>query len=231
MNRGLLLFSGVVAAAVLALALPDDAMIAGVEGGAFVANAAYLLVAVALAASLAHRYQGRLGSGIRDALAWAALLLVAVTGYAYRELFTPIAQRVAAEFNPGSIITTAPGTAEVVRRRDGHYLVDMQANGKKLSFVFDTGASTVVLRAEDAGKLGIDVSKLNYTLPIATANGVSRAAEITIDRLSAGTISQQRVRALVARPGTLNENLLGMSFLEKLAFYGVENDRLVMRGK
>ena len=39
------------------------------------------------------------------------------------------------------------------------------------------------------------------------------------------------VRALVARPGALNESLLGMSFLEKLKSYSVEGGRLVLRGK
>jgi aspartyl protease family protein len=39
------------------------------------------------------------------------------------------------------------------------------------------------------------------------------------------------VRALIARPGSLRENLLGQSFLERLASYTVENNKLVMRGR
>ncbi len=228
---GLFLLAGVVAAAILALALPGDTRIAGVEGGAFVANAAYGLVAVALAASLVHRYRGRLGAGVRDALIWAGLFVALVAGYAYRDLLDPFAQRVMAELRPGSAIVSTPGVVEVARRRDGHYVVDMLANGVKLPFVFDTGASNVVLRAEDAAKLGIDLAKLTYSLPISTANGVSRAAEISLDSLGVGTIGQRRVRALVARPGSLDENLLGMSFLEKLSFYGVENSRLVLKSR
>lgn len=231
MNFGLLLFLGLIAAAALAFVWPQDAMIAGMEGGALIANVAYGLVAVALTASLVHRYRGRMGAGFRDAMIWMSVCFCLIAGYAYRDTLTPIAQRLAAEINPGVVVSPAPGVAEVVRRRDGHFVVDMQANGVKLPFVFDTGASSVVLRAEDAGKIGIDVSRLAYTQPIATANGISRAAEVTIDRLSAGGVSQTRVRALVARPGTLNENLLGMSFLEKLAFYGVENNRLVLRSQ
>ena len=231
MNLGFFLLLGVIAAAILAFLMPHDALIGGAAGGDVIAQSAYALVAVALAASLLHRYRGRLGQGARDMLIWVGLTVALVAGYAYRDLLTPIAQRIASEFNPGAAITTTPGVVEVARRRDGHYLIDMQANGAKLSFVFDTGATSVVLRAEDAGKIGVDTSKLNYNLTVSTANGSTQAAEILLDRLSVGTISQQRVRALVARPGALRENLLGMSFLEKLSSFGVENERLVLRGK
>jgi aspartyl protease family protein len=37
------------------------------------------------------------------------------------------------------------------------------------------------------------------------------------------------VPALVARPGMLGENLLGMTFLERLASYEVRGNRLVLR--
>jgi aspartyl protease family protein len=39
------------------------------------------------------------------------------------------------------------------------------------------------------------------------------------------------VTALVARPGALEESLLGMSFLERLKSYTVERDRLVLVAK
>ena len=231
MNTGLFLLIALVAAAILAFALPEGTTIAGKEGGALVANLAYGLVAVALAGSLVHRYRGRLGAGLRDALIWICLAGALVAGYSFRDQIEPLAQRVMAELNPGSVVTTEPGVAEIARRRDGHFAVDMLANGRKLTFMFDTGASSVVLRAEDSGRIGIDVSRLDFTQQISTANGMSRAAEISLDTLSVGTITQRRVRALVARPGALNESLLGMSFLEKLASYGVTGNRLVLRSK
>jgi aspartyl protease family protein len=56
------------------------------------------------------------------------------------------------------------------------------------------------------------------------------AAPVRLDRLEIGPISEVRVQALVARPGTLGENLLGMSFLERLQSYQVSEDRLILRG-
>ena len=38
------------------------------------------------------------------------------------------------------------------------------------------------------------------------------------------------VEALVAKPGTLNENLLGMSFLKRLRSYEFSGDFLTLRG-
>ena len=228
---GLLLLLAVIAAAVIAFFMPGDQFIAGIEAGDVVAHAAYGLIAVALLASLVHRYRGRLAAGLRDALLWIVIFGAVVTGYAYRDLLQPIKDRVLSELLPGRVETPAPGIAEVARRRDGHFVVDATADGAKLSFMFDTGASTVVLRGEDAKKLGMDPDALRYDTVVSTANGVTRAAQTSISKLTVGSITVQNVRATVARPGTLQENLLGQSFLEKLSGYAVENNRLVMRSR
>ena len=41
----------------------------------------------------------------------------------------------------------------------------------------------------------------------------------------------RNVRALVARPGALEESLLGMSFLERLKSYAVERGRLILTAR
>lgn len=226
---GLLLLLGVIAAAAIALAMPGDRLIAGMQGGDFVANAAYALIAVALIASLVHRYRGRLGAGLRDALLWVLIFGVLVTAYAYRDQLEPVRQRVLSELLPGHVESPTPGVAEVARRRDGHFVVDATADGARLRFMFDTGATTVVIRAEDARKLGIDPERLRYDTVVSTANGITRAAQVLLRTMSVGSITLQDVRATIARPGALQENLLGQSFLERLASYSVENNRLVMR--
>jgi aspartyl protease family protein len=228
---GLVLLLGVIGAAILAFLAPQDALIAGMPAGSVIANSAYGFLAVALAASLIHRYRGRLGSGLRDALIWVALFVALVTGYAYRGEIAPIADRVMAELLPGHVTTPAPQVAEVIRQRDGHFVIEAKANGYALPFIFDTGATSVVLRAEDASKLGIDVDKLGYTSVVSTANGTARAAEITLQSLAIGSIVERNVRALVARRGAMQESLLGQTFLERLASYSVSDDRLALRGR
>jgi len=128
--------------------------------------------------------------------------------------------------------STTSGYREVVAYMDGgSFALGGRANGVPLDFVFDTGATAVVLTADDAARLGWPASRLDYSVTVSTANGATRAAPITIERLAIGSIEERSVRALVARPGDLRENLLGMTFLTRLDAYEVRGDRLVLRGR
>jgi aspartyl protease family protein len=210
---------------------PSGHALADLENGQSLTIFFWGLFALVLLAGMVPRYRGRLSHALRDAALWVLVFGLFLSIYAYRDAFTPFTSRLMAELEPGSVMTPEPGEAAVVRRRDGTFVVDMVADGVNLSFIFDTGASMVVLRAEDAGKIGIDTAHLGYTEEVTTANGRTRAAEVEIASLSAGTVTLQNVRALVAEPGALYENLLGQSFLERLASYRVEGDRLVLRSK
>ena len=66
--------------------------------------------------------------------------------------------------------------------------------------------------------------------PVQTANGTTYAAHVRLRTLSLGPISLQDVEALVAKPGSLKENLLGMSFLSRLRSYEFTSDFLMLRG-
>ena len=78
--------------------------------------------------------------------------------------------------------------------------------------------------------MGLPLELLSYTVQVDTANGRARAASVTLDRLTVGGIVERSVPALVAQPGQLKSNLLGMSFLNRLQSWEVRGDRLVMRG-
>jgi len=67
---------------------------------------------------------------------------------------------------------------QIRKRSDGHFMVKTEANGISLSMLVDTGASTVVLKPADAQRLGIDVDKLRYAVPVQTANGTTYAASV-----------------------------------------------------
>jgi aspartyl protease family protein len=96
--------------------------------------------------------------------------------------------------------------------------------------MFDTGASRVVLRAEDAARLGFLMNSLIFSVRTSTANGTTMVAPITIDTISVGSITLHDVPAAVAKPGSLHVNLLGQSFLTRLREYRVEGDRLISEG-
>ena len=100
----------------------------------------------------------------------------------------------------------------------------------KIPMVLDTGASSVVLTQEAAKAAGLPIEVLNYTINVDTANGRTRAAAVTLDRLAVGGLTERSVPALVAQPGQLKTNLLGMTFLNRLESWEVRGDKLQMRG-
>jgi aspartyl protease family protein len=122
------------------------------------------------------------------------------------------------------------GAVAALRRPDGFFAVRAEVNNQPVSMLFDTGASWVTLRAEDAARLGIDAAALRFSIQSRTANGIAAMAPVMIATMSIGPITINNVPAVVAKPGTLQENLLGQSFLRRLRDYTVESDRVIFHG-
>jgi clan AA aspartic protease (TIGR02281 family) len=118
------------------------------------------------------------------------------------------------------------GSAE--RDADGRYIFDVVVNDVKMSMRYDDGIPLVTIRAEDAIRLGISFSRLDFATKIRTAKGSTDVAGITINAITVGSITYHLVPGFVARPGALDENILGHSFLGRLAAYRLEGNRLIM---
>ena len=211
---------------------PAEAPIFGLDHAQF-AQAA-LAGALALWLLLAGPWRLRradLARAVGGAAMWAALM-VALTGvYAYRFEFADLADRVLAELNPTEPLVGQGGEVIIGRRLNGEFVVSAKVNNTPASFLFDTGASAVVIRAQDARRMGLDVASLDYDVGVTTANGAAMAAETRLDQFAVGPIVVHNVRALIAKPGALSENLLGMSFLDRLQSYSVERGRLVLKAR
>ena len=189
----------------------------------------YGAFALLVARAIPGLFRGRVLAGVAALSFWAAALALILVGYAYRAEMAAVGQRVMATVFPGTVVETAPKEVTVFRRPDGQFVVTATAGRARLSFVLDTGASTVVLRAEDAARIGVPVARLAYTIPVSTANGRAMTAAVDLPQLKIGSIVEHDVEALVARAGALQENLLGMTYLNRLASFTVSNDRLVLR--
>jgi aspartyl protease family protein len=158
-----------------------------------------------------------------------------VTLYAYKDELTPIATRVVGELLPGTAMTvetSSGGLTEVKLRKrlNGHFTANVEVNGEAVSMIVDTGASSIVLRPEDARAAGIDVDEMTFQVPVLTANGRTMAARVWLDDVSVGPLDRTRVEALIAQPGALSQSLLGMSFLSRLRSYEFSGDYLTLRG-
>jgi clan AA aspartic protease (TIGR02281 family) len=126
---------------------------------------------------------------------------------------------------------SGPNEAIAQRGNDGSFAFDAVVNGSHVRMLFDTGATVVGLRAEDAERLGIPVGDLNYSAKIKTANGTAEVAPITIDTMIIGNITLRKVSGFVAREGALPQNLLGQTFLTRLSGFNVENNLLILHGR
>lgn len=166
----------------------------------------------------------------RNLVLWLLILFGILTVYAYRFELQDVANRVLAEVAPGHVVMARGGEVSVARTLSGSFMLPGRVNGREARFIFDTGASAVILTEATAQAAGIDPASLDYTVAVSTANGRTTAARVRLDRLTIGPISEDRVEALVARPGALRENLLGMTFLERLTSYEVRDNKLVLRG-
>lgn len=174
-------------------------------------------------------FRERLSKAIEASLFWAVIGLLLVVGYSYRFELREVADRVVAELIPGHV-SGRGRNVEVVRGHSGDFAVAAHINGTRIPMVLDTGASSVLLTQEAAKAAGLPIEVLNYTVNIDTANGRTRAAAVTIDRLAVGGLTERSVPALVAQPGQLKNNLLGMSFLNRLQSWEVRGDRLRLHG-
>lgn len=99
---------------------------------------------------------------------------------------------------------------------DGHFYLTLELNGTPVRFVVDTGASEIVLTAEDAARIGFDPATLVYSGRAQTANGMVETAPVRIATIALGGVVDEGVRAVVNR-GDLFESLLGMSYLRRFA--------------
>jgi aspartyl protease family protein len=225
----LLLILGLLSAILILLVRNGEGTVGPLSTGDFGSLAYKLALLVFLGGAVVTMFRGRFTQAITAALLWVVVGLALIVAYSYRFELHGVADRVLAELVPGHVISHGR-TVEVARTSAGDFDVSAQINGARVAMVLDTGASSVVLTRDDAKAAGLPLEVLEYTVTIDTANGRTRAAPVTLDRLAVGGLVERSVEALVAQPGQLKTSLLGMSFLNRLQSWEVSGDRLLLRG-
>ena len=184
--------------------------------------------AAVVGATVIVMFRNQLFKALTAALIWTSIGVALLLGYTYRSDLRAIRDRVMTEVVPGWVAQKG-NVAEIARSRGGEFSVRAQVNGARVSMVLDSGASAVVLTQEAAKAVGLPLEVLQYTTIVETANGRARVAPVTLDRLAVGGIVERSVPALIAQPGQLRSNLLGMSFLNRLESWEVRGDKLILR--
>jgi aspartyl protease family protein len=150
---------------------------------------------------------------------------------------------VAAYKDPEQIARASDRISDLVRRTEsssravqiprgpsGDFALQAKINGIATPMVIDTGATSVVLTYETAKAIGLPLELLEYNVDVETAGGHTKAARLTLDRLSIGKLVERSVPALVVPHGQMKSNLLGMSFLDRMESWEVRADKLVLHG-
>ncbi|WP_421617445.1 retropepsin-like aspartic protease family protein, partial [Agrobacterium tumefaciens] len=168
----------------------------------------YLLpIAGLLSVGILAGSRGSFASVVRQLAIWLVIILGLVSVYLYRYDLQSFADRLLGGLMPGRavVVTTAGGEQEIILHKSmsGHFEANVSIEGKTIHMLVDTGASSVVLANADAAAIGIDTTKLRYTVPVMTANGRTAAAPVTLSEIGIGPIARSNIPALVAQDGQL----------------------------
>lgn len=223
-----------IGAAIVLVVARDSDTVAGFAQDDF-ARVVYGLAILVFLAGTFSSTRGRFLQAFKHLAGWLAVMLVLVGLYSYRAELALVAGRVVGELSPRGTqinVTRSYGNHAVRIKRgwSGHFIAKTQISNMSIDMIVDTGASTVVLSHEDAERLGIRTRHLRYSVTVQTANGASEAARVYLDTVSVGSVKVGNIEALVVKPGSLNQSLLGMSFLSRLRSYEFSGDFLELRG-
>jgi aspartyl protease family protein len=165
----------------------------------------------------------------RNIAIWGVIAAVLAVGYAYRDELGSIGARVQSELMPGEPVQSTGAHVLTLTQDDaGDFYVYGAANGTRIRFLVDTGASDIVLSPADARRLGIDMSALHFVSGFETANGVGAGARTTLDTLSVGPIQLWNVPVSINRTD-MHASLLGMTFLKRLKAFEFSGRKLTFR--
>ena len=130
------------------------------------------------------------------------------------------------QINPNPRPTVnATGAVVLERNRQGHYVANGEINGRTVTFLLDTGATSVALSTRLARELDL---QRGPEIQLETANGVAVGFKTRLNSVRLGDIVVREVSAVFS-DGMMDDTvLLGMSFLKHLEFSQREN-RLILR--
>jgi aspartyl protease family protein len=180
---------------------------------------------------------------MRAELAAAGLIVVsAVAGVRYweakqaaheAEAAAKSAPTLAAAQKPAQKPSSAYAGYDEVRipaSQDHQFYVTASINNAPSSFLIDTGAAYVALRDSDARKAGIYTSWTDFTQPVRTANGETKAAVVDLRLVEIGGLRLENVKAFILADDQLSVNLLGMTFLSRLHSVETRAGEMILRG-
>lgn len=127
--------------------------------------------------------------------------------------------QLAKQYNPNQQPESYQSGAESVlvlqQNRMGHYVTSGRINAYPVTFLLDTGATTVAVPKHIADSIGLPYGA---QMRVSTANGNASAYATEIRELRIGELTLTNVRATIMPGMRDDEILLGMSALKQVEF-------------
>jgi aspartyl protease family protein len=166
-------------------------------------------------------------TALRQGAIWVLIFLVLIGLYAFKNDAAFVGQRMLGALSPTQGTTRGDGTISFAAGPDGHFRVQALVNGRRVTFLVDTGATDIVLAPSDARRIGIEPENLVFDQFAQTANGTVSGAAVRLDSLVVGPVELGQLPVTV-NGADMPESLLGMEFLGRLHGWRVENDELTL---
>ena len=123
----------------------------------------------------------------------------------------------------GSTVFNAPAEeARVVAKEiyiyrdpDKLYRTIGSINGFTVTFLVDTGASSIVINAQQANRMGIKYKENGTPIRVRTASGEENAVSIKFNKVSINGITLRSIEGIVLEGPEPSTPLLGMSYLSR----------------
>lgn len=101
--------------------------------------------------------------------------------------------------------------------RTGHqYITSGSINGMPVSFLVDTGATSVAMSSVAAKRIGLPYKLKGKRIGVSTASGYAKGYAINLNRVKVGEIELFNVGGTVIEGSSPTEILLGMTFLKQV---------------
>lgn len=165
---------------------------------------------------------------VRNIAIWVAIGAALLVAVSFRDEIEDVATRVRSELMPGYAIESGEHEMVLTESDGGNFFIFGEANGVRIRFLIDTGASDTVLSPADAQALGIDVGALDFSKVYSTANGMGRGAPYTLDELSVGPVAISPMPVSI-NGAEMGSSLLGMTFLRRFRSFEIQGRRLILR--
>ncbi len=174
---------------------------------------------------------------LREAVSWMAVVTIGFGGvYFFDDIRSLAAKTIAIAVPLSEPSIPEPRSSDegfersVTLKADGrgHFVTRAYINGQPIVVMVDTGATRLALTYEDADRLGLRPRDSEFTMKSNTANGIARAAPITINSARIGDVEVKNLQGSISEPGRLGVTLLGMEFIRRLERFELRGQELML---